>query len=269
MLVDVVIGLSPRVRGNPSWPLIFSRSSRSIPARAGEPGEPSGKTNPFRVYPRACGGTVGAPGVVIIEEGLSPRVRGNPAPSAVQTCPSGSIPARAGEPVSIRLANRSLGVYPRACGGTEPGVLPGVAVPGLSPRVRGNLSARADMASCCGSIPARAGEPGEPSGKTNPFRVYPRACGGTVGAPGVVIIEEGLSRACGGTNDGELFISAGEGLSPRVRGNHQAHTLTVALDGSIPARAGEPCFRSSRRSFKRVYPRACGGTEGSRAVIRS
>ena len=97
-------GLSPRVRGN-----LFTKSSsrtnpRSIPACAGEPsarpclvipewvyprvcGEPTSSIpglSRSRVYPRVCGGTrhviLGWPE----KRGLSPRVRGNLAMSAVR-----------------------------------------------------------------------------------------------------------------------------------------------------------------------------------------
>ena len=51
------------------------------------------------------------------------------------------------------------------------------------------------------------------------------------------------------------------GLSPRVRGNPDGSDNNAAIDGSIPARAGEPNLRCRRRWSTRVYPRACGGTE--------
>ena len=90
------------------------------------------------------------------------------------------------------------------------------------------------------SIPAPAGEPTPAMATGEPRWVYPRACGGTVALY---------------TNWDRLV-----GLSPRLRGNH----ITVrAGDGgsrSIPAPAGEPDCRGSRRSARRVYPRACGGT---------
>ena len=52
-----VLGLSPRVRGNP----------HEAGAVLASPG----------VYPRVCGGTVSAPWKVAYMVGLSPRVRGN------------------------------------------------------------------------------------------------------------------------------------------------------------------------------------------------
>ena len=49
-----------------------------------------------------------------------------------------SIPARAGEPAVSVLVSVNRAIYPRACGGTRAGVLRGLSVEGLSPRVRGN-----------------------------------------------------------------------------------------------------------------------------------
>ena len=51
------------------------------------------------------------------------------------------------------------------------------------------------------------------------------------------------------------------GLSPRMRGNHAALLHNVRRVRSIPAHAGEPKWRFSRRFSDRVYPRACGGTQ--------
>ena len=52
-----VLGLSPRVRGNPGRPGTARYGIRSIPARAGEPHPPTGVDRRSWVYPRACGGT--------------------------------------------------------------------------------------------------------------------------------------------------------------------------------------------------------------------
>ena len=57
------------------------------------------------------------------------------------------------------------------------------------------------------------------------------------------------------------------GLSPRVRGNQHRARLGIADHGSIPARAGEPAGTGSNRQWKRVYPRACGGTTSRLAII--
>ena len=73
--------------------------------------------------------------------------------------PSGSIPARAGEPISLRSSAPPKWVYPRACGGTVFLLTKSARYFGLSPRVRGNPYSAPQRQARKGSIPARAGEP--------------------------------------------------------------------------------------------------------------
>ena len=53
----IVVGLSPRVRGNRTGAIPLRVDRRSIPACAGEPGCCSRSRSKSRVYPRVCGGT--------------------------------------------------------------------------------------------------------------------------------------------------------------------------------------------------------------------
>ena len=100
-------GSIPACAGEPALPAfaftVFGRS-RSIPACAGEPipDQLLLMSISARVYPRVCGGTssLQEPRHRTCDDGLSPRVRGNP-----QTFAGRSI------------TNRT-GVYPRVCGGT-------------------------------------------------------------------------------------------------------------------------------------------------------
>ena len=73
----VIIGLSPRVRGNHVNEARLDDAVRSIPARAGEPMRKAARMLSEKVYPRACGGTALCSGVLAYLAGLSPRVRGN------------------------------------------------------------------------------------------------------------------------------------------------------------------------------------------------
>ena len=86
-------GLSPRVRGN----LMKGRGQllrlRSIPACAGEPFLLSSPIQPASVYPRVCGGTIRPRHRRGVEQGLSPRVRGNHRPPGWVVSKRGSIPA--------------------------------------------------------------------------------------------------------------------------------------------------------------------------------
>ena len=91
-------GLSPRVRGNLLEVNGVTDCLGSIPACAGEPLSVSRGPGLLAVYPRVCGGTEFVRGQTNAEYGLSPRVRGNPAPLCEYAHNSRSIPACAGEP---------------------------------------------------------------------------------------------------------------------------------------------------------------------------
>ena len=193
---------------------------RSIPACAGEPRAAIATTSPAW--------------------GLSPRVRGNPCVRSLFLILLRSIPACAGEPRCPGESVWRQTVYPRVCGGTTVTLTESVFSAGLSPRVRGNPIMIITAVAFIGSIPACAGEPLDESDEDDPYRVYPRVCGGTV------------RNAAGNT------VSAG--LSPRVRGNQFALFLCPFLLRSIPACAGEPGPRRRSANLRKVYPRVCGGT---------
>ena len=111
-------GLSPRVRGNPPAVAADTRTKRSIPACAGEPGIWSSWMKRIGVYPRVCGGTGEGIAGLAQNGGLSPRVRGNQ-PGQNAGCGLGwSIPACAGEPRCLLQFPNPRSVYPRVCGGT-------------------------------------------------------------------------------------------------------------------------------------------------------
>ena len=57
------------------------------------------------------------------------------------------------------------------------------------------------------------------------------------------------------------------GLSPRLRGNAGSGRSARDPEGSIPALAGERFVTSSKRISCRVYPRACGGTHFTGAIL--
>ena len=213
-------GLSPRVRGNPPPPRPDGGKERSIPACAGEPYERAGCRRAALVYPRVCGGTPCPASSNEWPQGLSPRVRGNPATIGRAPTSARSIPACAGEPCMSPPSRLSGQVYPRVCGGTIARLRSTSASCGLSPRVRGNPGV--DDRPACGvrSIPACAGEP--------PSQVSRRAC------PKV------YPRVCGGTLSHKNWMSHSWGLSPRVRGNRQLQRVGADELGSIPACAGEP-----------------------------
>ena len=239
-VASATMGLSPRVRGNPTAACGPPPCPRSIPACAGEPPAADRATASGRVYPRVCGGTGLASFIRDNQGGLSPRVRGNQIRRRPGHPVRGSIPACAGEPPAAYSRTAPPEVYPRVCGGTlrRPTVRHQLA--GLSPRVRGNRCPTPARGTRGGSIPACAGEPARRAGPP-PFRaVYPRVCGGTWCAP--------------------VRCRAAPGLSPRVRGNPNCEIAYLRYERSIPACAGEPSPADAPPRGAGVYPRVCGGT---------
>ena len=238
------LGLSPRVRGNRVRATLARCCCGPIPACAGEPMGHSVASTIRWAYPRVCGGTPRKRAGGGFDQGLSPRVRGNPTPvPGALPCP-GPIPACAGEPSASASPNASARAYPRVCGGTvsrRPRPRPSA---GLSPRVRGNRAAHAVDGVGDGPIPACAGEPWWRRLGGRRSRAYPRVCGGTVvrSAP----------------------ASHRSGLSPRVRGNRFRPALKPELAGPIPACAGEPVPTPASSGAATAYPRVCGGTSTSR-----
>ena len=112
-------GLSPRGRGNPSFLAPTPKPPRSIPAWAGEPISLPPVPSGIPVYPRVGGGTrhflLRRPSRL----GLSPRGRGNPLACLLFLPVSRSIPAWAGEPISLPPVPSGIPVYPRVGGGTH------------------------------------------------------------------------------------------------------------------------------------------------------
>ncbi len=136
--MDMLWGLSPRMRGNRVKSMPSIGVTGSIPAYAGEP---SGSGSPdwiARVYPRVCGGTLLRTQASSPLQGLSPRMRGNPSGLSANGRRYGSIPAYAGEPQPRRRPLAQVRVYPRVCGGTRRVERFPDRHQGLSPRMRGN-----------------------------------------------------------------------------------------------------------------------------------
>ena len=100
---SMLVGLSPRLRGNQRPQLRRPAIGGSIPAPAGEPMTPTIPQHRPTVYPRACGGTCEGAGETVMAEGLSPRLRGNRGQRGGADGLHGSIPAPAGEPTKRSL----------------------------------------------------------------------------------------------------------------------------------------------------------------------
>ena len=241
---ETVNGLSPRVRGNLGDEPHKMLGVRSIPACTGEPSLRCFSHHMRWVYPRVYGGTLGLVLAADLEDGLSPRVRGNPTRLDSMGQDTRSIPACTGEPADRQRRYPLRGVYPRVYGGTYTRNPTRAKQNGLSPRVRGNLSVGDTQYQERRSIPACTGEPLLSEIFRGVKAVYPRVYGGTLG-----------QRA---TNN------SGEGLSPRVRGNLSRSGMSVKWRRSIPACTGEPDNTPRPSWLSTVYPRVYGGTSPRR-----
>ena len=246
-VAPMMMGLSPRGRGNPGNQAGVVLGFRSIPAWAGEPSPGWPGTSPSRVYPRVGGGTQFDKYLYSSRTGLSPRGRGNPSYWDISPSWSGSIPAWAGEPSFGKSVRYCLSVYPRVGGGTLFGNGGVQELAGLSPRGRGNQARVIRKKPMVRSIPAWAGEPLKQVVVQLTVRVYPRVGGGTHSQPA-----------------NELPL---RGLSPRGRGNPSAPAFPPCAPRSIPAWAGEPRSVPLLRGPAKVYPRVGGGTAGPGDVV--
>ena len=213
-------GLSPHERGNPRLRLRDPRRVGTIPARAGEPAGESARAWRRGDYPRTSGGTDTGRRARGPAQGLSPHERGNRASPRANAAGSGTIPARAGEPIRPAGAGRQPGDYPRTSGGTSYIVEWIREVMGLSPHERGNPSSRVHSPGRSRTIPARAGEPWCASSPRARPGDYPRTSGGTAST--------------------HRMSDRPTGLSPHERGNRRGARRRGAGGGTIPARAGEP-----------------------------
>ena len=132
-------GLSPRGRGKPADNRAICSECRSIPAWAGETKLENRLYPATPVYPRVGGGNLLMARTRSSQRGLSPRGRGKPAKAIRIDMPIWSIPAWAGETLSLFHTAARNQVYPRVGGGNVClGCLRRFAL-GLSPRGRGKL----------------------------------------------------------------------------------------------------------------------------------
>ena len=241
-------GLSPRVRGIRSRSRPKSCRQRSIPACTGNPHLAVHRARRQGVYPRVYGESWHTELPARTGTGLSPRVRGIPVKVLRVVVGEGSIPACTGNPLSHSCSSTAFRVYPRVYGESRNGVLGGLSVEGLSPRVRGIPYALGVRRRSAGSIPACTGNPCRDRGGRRRRRVYPRVYG------------ESLLCA--------PAWRCAWGLSPRVRGIPGPLVQARADTGSIPACTGNPRPAVHRGTAGRVYPRVYGESAVSPETVR-
>ncbi len=174
-----LLGLSPRVRGNPGRPYHASPRVRSIPACTGKPVSVVVSVSVEAVYPRVYGETSHRPPSSGGFDGLSPRVRGNQKPKPRRGASYRSIPACTGKPAFSASLSAFISVYPRVYGETTDWTWTGYRTTGLSPRVRGNPFNLVHLVFHVRSIPACTGKPGTAAPPARRRGVYPRVYGET------------------------------------------------------------------------------------------
>ena len=226
------------MRGKPSIQPIIAVTAGSIPAGAGkthfhDPGSPV----PV-VYPRGCGENRLFRDDRTNSRGLSPRVRGKPAPKTTAVATIGSIPAGAGKTSPTTSGAAPGAVYPRGCGENNNRIPARLGWAGLSPRVRGKHHRPLRVQLQARSIPAGAGKTTTVSLPVWGGQVYPRGCGENFFS----------ARIC----------SMSAGLSPRVRGKRSNPTKCFCRIRSIPAGAGKTKAWAPWPTTRGVYPRGCG-----------
>ena len=171
-------GPSPRVRGKHCSIVTVSTGGGSIPASAGETSRRSASDSVGGVHPRECGGNNVEHDQRSQVRGPSPRVRGKPVRGDTEELRSRSIPASAGETGSSTRAHADVRVHPRECGGNVSICANRTRVQGPSPRVRGKHLLVCAYGAGARSIPASAGETGDPRPEPKSKSVHPRECGG-------------------------------------------------------------------------------------------
>ena len=174
----IALGRSPRMRGSLEEVKNLSSYFRSIPAYAGEPLLAMRAGQSKWVDPRVCGGAHDLANTEQKNEGRSPRMRGSLWETTLIFSKTGSIPAYAGEPCSVKMYVFPSWVDPRVCGGAIDSIKIIPHFPGRSPRMRGSLIILIFLLYHLGSIPAYAGEPLSGHGVKKVSGVDPRVCGG-------------------------------------------------------------------------------------------
>ena len=256
----VVVGPSPRWRGDRALRRTPRRRARTIPALAGRPRRAQTTTWRSGDHPRA-GGETGDPAAPMVwREGPSPRWRGDPARSRARSRAGRTIPALAGRPRRARHDVASQSDHPRAGGETDAVQALDSAVKGPSPRWRGDPQGRpgrrlgggpsprwrgdraaTGIGACrCRTIPALAGRPDRAPRTTGRARDHPRAGGET----------DAVGR----------LAQRGPGPSPRWRGDPRRRGRGHGVVGTIPALAGRPFRRSGPLRAEPDHPRAGGET---------
>ncbi len=171
-------------------------------------------------------------------QGSSPRVRGTQGRSRPRTPAGGIIPACAGNTAMIAISPPEIWDHPRVCGEHPALFCAMFCTLGSSPRVRGTRDDAVVVLGHDGIIPACAGN-------TSAYRLVSSA---TWDHP----------RVCGEHLHDQWIAEKKPGSSPRVRGTLDLHDCHGAVQGIIPACAGNTLPFPVNTGVSRDHPRVCG-----------
>ena len=158
LMLRLLHGSSPRMRGKHAGQDYSSASARIIPAHAGQTQRvaPARRMGPD--HPRACGANPQPAVVAHLPSGSSPRMRGKLLLCDIRKPRARIIPAHAGQTMTFRPIRRATPDHPRACGAnTAPSNMPPTPT-GSSPRMRGKHGTIKHAADPDRIIPAHAGQ---------------------------------------------------------------------------------------------------------------
>jgi len=170
-------GSSPLVRGTGPRVARRKKSTRFIPARAGNSNRPVARYSESSVHPRSCGEQSALSTITCSASGSSPLVRGTAFQHCRKGLVSGFIPARAGNRFAASCTSRCFPVHPRSCGEQSILSLRRASDSGSSPLVRGTAGTVELVPPILRFIPARAGNRKVGVGCRIYYTVHPRSCG--------------------------------------------------------------------------------------------
>ncbi len=158
LMLRLLHGSSPRMRGKHAGQDYSSASARIIPAHAGQTQRvaPARRMGPD--HPRACGANPQPAVVAHLPSGSSPRMRGKLLLCDIRKPRARIIPAHAGQTMTFRPIRRATPDHPRACGANVAANDMGDGVTGSSPRMRGKHGTIKHAADPDRIIPAHAGQ---------------------------------------------------------------------------------------------------------------
>ena len=177
-------------------------------------------------------------GVVMVELGTAPRVRGARSAGVRKWTIWGNSPAGAGSTPSLSVSPPCPGEQPRGCG--EHAMTRSVASPppGTAPRVRGARIPSGLTTCSMGNSPAGAGSTRFGASFRAPNWEQPRGCGEHASS-----LVSAIARV---------------GTAPRVRGAPPGHPVRPRVGGNSPAGAGSTPTDPRLGRRPREQPRGCG-----------